>query len=855
LPKLSAGIFQPAGGPSLTINAFVDGAPIVNAGSYYDAPSGIYTYAPTSAIADGNHVFRIVASAGGLSKTDSVQFIIRAGPVQILTPPFVTHKNVYVTAGIVLKPDDSGPDSSISSVSLFVNGIMKSVPAADGVFADSTLLVEGTNLIKVTTPNGADSIVVTRLVNHSPNALDSAQLSGSSVILNAALTTDPDSQTVTNFKWFDDPAYPLGLSGQTGVTATVIKPAKPGEYYYGLVAIDSAGNTDTTRSYFIINADGSLQNPLIQNNPEWAKQARVYFLFPKAFTQAGTIGAAAANLQYVKNMGFNVIWVMPVMKNASPIDQQSGPGYNIVDFYNVAPEYGTNQDFKNFVAQAHSLGLKVILDVTPNHSSWLHPWSVDAHANKLNSPYWNWYEHNNQPANQTNGLGSSLDAGGFNYYTGFSSELLNLNWSDVDMRSEMINVYKYWVQQFGLDGFRFDVYWGPHRRYGEQYMGEPVRAALKHIKPDILLLGEDDGTGSGTQVIYADQNGGLDASYDFNLYFNAIEYFGFSSSAVNTLDNAINNGGYYPGPDALYMRFMESQDEDRIAYLYSTGDPTTSFMRTMPMATTIFTVPGFPMIWNGQEVGWGYGISGSTLDRDRSTIGWDFQGKTLLTPHYQRLAWIRGMFPAFATQKYVRLSTGNGLVYGIARPYNGGNGIALMNFSASSESTTVSLSAGNGNLAPGIKDGTYYLNDVYNDTSHTVAVSFGGINFSTTLPAYGSAVYVLSDSVIKLTVPSLTSVKILPGSNSLPTEFTLSQNFPNPFNPSTIIEFAIPSRQFVTVKIYDVLGRVVATLVDERKEAGRYSVQWNASGSSSGVYFCMMRAGTFVRTNKMLLVR
>ena len=499
LPKLSAGIFQPAGGPSLTINAFVDGTPIANAGSYYDAPSGIFTYAPTSAIADGNHVFRIIASAGGLIKTDSVQFTVSARPVQILTPPFVTHKTVYVTAGIILKPDGSGSDSSLGSVSLFVNGIMKSVPAFNGSFADSTMLVEGKNLIKVTTPNGADSIVVTRLVNHSPNALDSARLSGTSVILNAALTTDPDSQTVTNFKWFDDPVYPLGLSGQTGVAVTVAKPANPGEYYYGLVAIDSAGNADTTRSYFIINADGSLQNPVIQSNPEWAKQARVYFLFPKAFTQAGTIGAATANLQYVKKMGFNVIWVMPVMTNAYPINQQSGPGYNIVDFYNVAPEYGTNQDFKNFVTQAHSLGLKVILDVTPNHTSWLHPWSVDAHANKLNSPYWNWYEHHNQPTNpdQTNGLGSSLDAGGFNYYTGFSSELLNLNWSDVDMRSEMINVYKYWVQQFGLDGFRFDVYWGPHRRYGEQYMGEPVRAALKHIKPDILLLGEDDGTGSG----------------------------------------------------------------------------------------------------------------------------------------------------------------------------------------------------------------------------------------------------------------------------------------------------------------------------------------------------------------------
>jgi glycosidase len=675
------------------------------------------------------------------------------------------------------------------------------------------------------------------------------------VTLSAASTTDPDSQTVTNFKWLDDPVYSLGLSGKTGVTTTVTKPANPGEYYFGLVAIDPDGNADTTRSYFIIKADGSVQNPVIQNNPQWAKQARVYFLFPKAFTQAGTISAAAARLQYVKDMGFNVIWVMPVMKNAYPINQQSGPGYNIVDFYNVAPEYGTNQDFKNFVTQAHTLGLKVILDVTPNHSSWIHPWSADAHANKLNSPYWNWYEHNNQPDNQTNGLGSSLDAGGFNYYSGFSSQLLNLNWSDVDMRSEMINVYKYWVQQFGLDGFRFDVYWGPHRRYGEQFMGEPVRAALKHIKPDILLLGEDDGTGSGTQYIYADQNGGLDASYDFNLYFNGIENFGFISTSIDNLNNDINNGGYFPGPDALYMRFMESQDEDRIAYLYSSVDSTTTFMRTMPMATTIFTVPGFPMIWNGQEVGWGYGMSGSTLDRDRSTIGWDYAGKNLLTPHYQRLAWIRGTFPAFSTQKYLRLSTGNGLVYGIARPYSGGNSVALMNFGGSPAGATIALSAGNATLAPGIKDGTYYLNDVYNDTSCTVTVSFGGTNFSTTLPAYASAVYVLSDSVIRLVVPTLTSVKTQPGSNLLPKEFALSQNYPNPFNPSTNVEFSIPSQQFVTLKIYDVLGRVVATLVDERKEAGRYSVQWNASGSSSGVYFYTMRAGTFARTNKMLLLR
>ena len=107
LPKLSAGIFRPAGGPSVAISAFVDGVPIANAGSYYDSTSGIYTYTPTGVITDGNHVFRIVTNAGGQSKTDSVQFTVRARPVQILTPSFVTHKTVYVTAGVILKPDNS----------------------------------------------------------------------------------------------------------------------------------------------------------------------------------------------------------------------------------------------------------------------------------------------------------------------------------------------------------------------------------------------------------------------------------------------------------------------------------------------------------------------------------------------------------------------------------------------------------------------------------------------------------------------------------------------------------------------------------------------------------------------------
>jgi glycosidase len=176
-----------------------------------------------------------------------------------------------------------------------------------------------------------------------------------------------------------------------------------------------------------------------------------------------------------------------------PINTGTGPGYNITDFYNVAPEYGTNQDFRNFVTQAHALGIKVILDITTNHSSRSHPWAIDARTYGEDSPYWSWYERS-IIAHNTNGLGQSTDQYGFTYYTGFSDQLLNLNWADTDLRQEMIAMLRYWIREYDLDGYRFDVY-GARTAGTEKPPWQPVRDALKRAKPKILLPGEDDGTG------------------------------------------------------------------------------------------------------------------------------------------------------------------------------------------------------------------------------------------------------------------------------------------------------------------------------------------------------------------------
>jgi hypothetical protein len=100
---------------------------------------------------------------------------------------------------------------------------------------------------------------------------------------------------------------------------------------------------------------------------------------------------------------------------------------------------------------------------------------------------------------------------------------------------------------------------------------------------------------------------------------------------------------------------------------------------------------------------------------------------------------------------------------------------------------------------------------------------------------------------------NLTSIKT--DQNSIPIGFSLEQNYPNPFNPSTTIEFSIPHTDFVTLKIYNLLGEEVASLVSERLTAGKYKYDWNAEELPSGVYFYKLNSGTFTQTKKMFLLR
>ena len=89
----------------------------------------------------------------------------------------------------------------------------------------------------------------------------------------------------------------------------------------------------------------------------------------------------------------------------------------------------------------------------------------------------------------------------------------------------------------------------------------------------------------------------------------------------------------------------------------------------------------------------------------------------------------------------------------------------------------------------------------------------------------------------------------------MPGHFSLDQNYPNPFNPSTTISFSLPAKSFVSLKVFDIVGKEVATIVSEEMPAGNYSRYWNAASVSSGVYFCRLQAISFIETRKLVLLR
>ncbi|MFA6027103.1 MAG: T9SS type A sorting domain-containing protein, partial [Ignavibacteriaceae bacterium] len=196
----------------------------------------------------------------------------------------------------------------------------------------------------------------------------------------------------------------------------------------------------------------------------------------------------------------------------------------------------------------------------------------------------------------------------------------------------------------------------------------------------------------------------------------------------------------------------------------------------------------------------------------------------------------------FALHKFS--ATGNAIVYGNIVDDNGINveGAVASMVDENGEVLNSTISDLDGSfMLDGLSSGSYQL--VFSAVDYNVAVTN-----NVTLETANN--YLNVDVV--LAADALTSIQ---SEKNMITNFALSQNYPNPFNPSTVISYQLPSSGFVTIKIYNVIGKEIATLVNEFQQSGNYSKEFSAGGLNSGVYFYTIKAGNFSATKKMILIK
>ena len=191
---------------------------------------------------------------------------------------------------------------------------------------------------------------------------------------------------------------------------------------------------------------------------------------------------------------------------------------------------------------------------------------------------------------------------------------------------------------------------------------------------------------------------------------------------------------------------------------------------------------------------------------------------------------------------------GGGSVSGFVRD---ANGVGL-------SGVAVSVIGSNGNpdnlYSVTGSNGSYQITNV-DAGSYVISADKIGFNSSTLNNVnidYSSGVFDSNNSNLVLSVNSITEVET---HASLPSNFELGQNYPNPFNPSTVIKYSIPFNSFVQIKVFDVIGREINTLVKGQMNAGTYNITLNADNMPSGIYFYRIEAGNFVQTKKMILLK
>lgn len=370
----------------------------------------------------------------------------------------------------------------------------------------------------------------------------------------------------------------------------------------GLLAILLAACSSTTLS---APAGGPPKNAT-----QWWRDGVCYEVFVRSFADAngdgiGDLRGLISRLDYINDgkpastasLGANCIWLMPIDKAVSY------HGYDVTDYYHVDPHYGSDEDFRNLVEEAHRRRIHVIVDFVPNHSSSEHPFFQSALRDPA-SPYRSWYRWSSTNPNQPGPWGQvawhKSPVRDEYYYGVFWEGMPDLNYETPAVLEEMQKVAAYWLKDMHADGFRFDAIpylvedgdqlahtRGTHdvlRKFGD---------AIRSEAPGSFTIGEmSDGSAQILATYYPDQ---LDAYFAFGVAGATVE-------AARTGNATAFNQAVWEAnvtfPAGRWSPFLTNHDQPRVMTVLG-GDAG----RARVAASAMLMLPGLPFVYYGEEIG------------------------------------------------------------------------------------------------------------------------------------------------------------------------------------------------------------------------------------------------------------
>jgi glycosidase len=319
-------------------------------------------------------------------------------------------------------------------------------------------------------------------------------------------------------------------------------------------------------------------NPVTTGIPEWTKNSVLYEVNIRQYTPEGTFKAFESHLPRLKELGVDILWIMPI----HPISEKNRKGslgsyYAVKDYKGVNPEFGTLEDFKSLVNKAHEMGFKVIIDWVANHTGWDNQWITD---------HPEWYTKDS--------LGNIVPP------NPDWSDIADLNFDSQPMRRAMIDAMDYWVKETNIDGFRCDVAWGV-----PQDFWEAATASLDSIK-SVYMLAEDEDHPALLEKAF-------ESNYAWKLHHILNEVAQGKKTAADIQKYYTDSVNKY-APGAFSMQFITNHDENswQGTEYERMGEAVKTF------ATLTFTIEGIPLLYSGQEAG----LNKRLLFFEKDTINW-----------------------------------------------------------------------------------------------------------------------------------------------------------------------------------------------------------------------------------------